>query len=243
MTGDSANAPLLIDGVPVSAAWIASKLQQWSRLPPDPMAPDSAPSGHDRAQQLRSKLIDPLWRAEFDAALVDLLDGDLHAAWLAVALAPFGSLPPPGLDAAFEAAERHCAGLDWVDPGSQQMLHAIASHWQRAIASGALPFLPAYRDRLADPAATVLLGAALVWDHRATLGRLDELLGRGDDAVLRFGNAVRAALWRSEAQVLRTELNATQREAPTHVRGRCIDALTWYLEHDVLSNDGPVRWL
>ena len=242
MTSAPTDVVTEIDGEALSAELIASKLLEWSRLSPDPMAPDSATWGHSRAGQLRDALAGTPWKAEFDAAVIGLLDGDLLAMWLAAALAPFGSLPPRKLNAAFQAAERHVASLTWVDPGALAMQRTIGSQWQHAIAAGMLRFLPAYRERLLDPAAAVLLGAALVWDHAATLDRFDELVGEGDDAVLRFGTAVRAVLRRSEAEGLRNALSAAQRLAPTAVRGRCIEALTWYIDRNVLPDAGPVRW-
>jgi len=206
------------------------------------MAPDSAAWGHGRAAELVAELRGTVWQPTLEAALVGLLDGDLKAIWLATALSPLGTLPPLALLRALESAERYVAGLGGVDPGAEQMVEIVRSHWYHAVAVGLLPFLPAYRQRITEPGAAVLLGAALVWDHTETMARLDELLGEGDNGLMRFGLAVRAALRRSEAEALRLKLAARQRAAPTALRGRCIEALTYYLDRDILPDAGPVRW-
>lgn len=230
------------EGATIDAAALAEQLYACSRLPPDPMAPSSSNRGHTKAGQLatavRGGALEPALRVE----IASLLTGDLLSIWLAATLCRVGDVVPTAVADAYKRVEAHVAGLDWVDPASTNLRDCVRGLWARHVGAGLLPWQSSHRSLLVEDWAGPLLGAALVWDHAHTVAILDALLGDSDAAVARFGLAVRGSLRRAEAEALRMELERKQLTAPTAMRQRCVDALQWYLEHDTLPDDGPMRW-
>ncbi len=241
MTESSAES-IVFEGTPVDAAVLAQLLYAYSRMPPDPMAPDSSSWGHTKAGQLAAAVRGTGLEPAFCAELASLLTGDLLCVWLATALCRVGDVAPMAVADAWKRVDAHVAALEWVDPASADLRDCVRGLWARHVGAGLLPFRSSYRPMLHEDWSAPLLGAALVYDHAATLAGLDALLAEGDDAIARFGVAVRTTLRRSEGETLRNLLQREQRVTPTPERGRCIEALTYYLDRDILPDAGPVRW-
>lgn len=239
---ESSSESIVFEGAVLDAAALAGQLYACSRLPPDPMAPDSSSWGHTRAGQLAAAVRGSALEPALQAELASLFTGDVLAIWLAAALCRVGDVAPMAVADAWKRVEAHVASLDWVDPASADLRDCVRGLWARYVGAGLLPFRPSYRPMLREDWSAPLLGAALVFDHAETLAQLDALLAEGDAAIARFGVAVRATLRRSEGETLRNLLQREQRVTPTPERGRCIDALSWYLDRDILPDVGPVRW-
>lgn len=238
----SSAEPVVFEGAVLDAATLAKHLYACSRLPPDPMAPDSSNWGHTRAGELAATVRGTPLEPALQAELTSLFAGDLLAIWLASALCRVGDVAPEAVADAWKRVEASVARLDWLGPASVDLRDCARGLWARYVSGGLLPFHPSYRPLLREYWSAPLLGAALVFDHTETLAQLDALLAEGDPAVARFGIAARITLRRSEGKTLRDLLQRKQRVTPTPERGRCIDALSWYLDHGILPDAGPVRW-
>ncbi|MSQ83736.1 MAG: hypothetical protein EXR77_12765, partial [Myxococcales bacterium] len=223
-TSNDPAAPLAWDGVPLDASTIVEKLYECSRYPPDPMAPDSANWGHTRAGEIATAVRGTPLEQPYQQHLAELFRGDVRSVWLGAALARTGEVDAQLVAEAFSRVVTHCATVQWVDPATEDLLWTVRNLWARTIAAGALPYRVDYRAMMAQPWAADLVAAGLLHDHEYTLAELETLIGEGDDAVAKFGMAVRNHLSNSEAEAVRSILVGLQAGVPTETRKRQIDA-------------------